>query len=302
MKARAPGKVVISGAYAVLEGAPALVTAVDRYVVADTRKVATFEAPEARAAIPDRPLPHIDVSALRRGDRKLGVGSSAAIVVASLAAVTLEQHPALGPSDLAERVWEPALVAHRTAQGGGSGIDVVTSAFGGTRRCWLQGEKLRSTAHTLPDGLSVELYAAQKSASTPKMLTLVRAWAQRAPEVYRETMDDLKAASVRAAHAMTLDSFVQSISQQMTHLTRMGDACGAPIVPSFLRSLASRALDDGVAVHPSGAGGGDIVLCMGSEEGCRRQRTALEKAGLDRLAIRIGAPGVHRVEIDSDSA
>ena len=33
--ARAPGKVVLSGAYAVLEGAPALVAAVDRYVVAD---------------------------------------------------------------------------------------------------------------------------------------------------------------------------------------------------------------------------------------------------------------------------
>ena len=34
MIARAPGKLVLSGAYAVLEGAPALVCAVDRYVVA----------------------------------------------------------------------------------------------------------------------------------------------------------------------------------------------------------------------------------------------------------------------------
>jgi phosphomevalonate kinase len=36
MKARAPGKIVISGAYAVLEGAPSVVTAADRYVTADT--------------------------------------------------------------------------------------------------------------------------------------------------------------------------------------------------------------------------------------------------------------------------
>ena len=35
MRARAPGKLVLSGAYAVLEGAPALVAAVDRYAVAD---------------------------------------------------------------------------------------------------------------------------------------------------------------------------------------------------------------------------------------------------------------------------
>ncbi len=35
MIARAPGKIVISGAYAVREGAPAIVAAVDRYAVAD---------------------------------------------------------------------------------------------------------------------------------------------------------------------------------------------------------------------------------------------------------------------------
>src|SRR5690606_12116062 len=36
MKTKAPGKVVLSGAYAVLEGAPCIVTAVDRYVYADS--------------------------------------------------------------------------------------------------------------------------------------------------------------------------------------------------------------------------------------------------------------------------
>ena len=33
MKARAPGKIVLTGAYAVLAGAPALVIAVDRHAV-----------------------------------------------------------------------------------------------------------------------------------------------------------------------------------------------------------------------------------------------------------------------------
>jgi len=40
--ARAPGKLVLSGAYAVLSGAPALVVAVDRYVVADSARPAAF--------------------------------------------------------------------------------------------------------------------------------------------------------------------------------------------------------------------------------------------------------------------
>ncbi len=38
MIAKAPGKLVVSGAYSVLEGAPAIVVAVDRYAVADTAR------------------------------------------------------------------------------------------------------------------------------------------------------------------------------------------------------------------------------------------------------------------------
>lgn len=293
MKARAPGKVVLSGAYAVLEGAPALVTAVDRYVVADSSQTATFEAPEVRAAIPTGPLPRIDVSALRRGDRKLGLGSSAAIVVSSLAAVMLDQHPDLTAEELALRVWEPALLAHRTAQGGGSGIDVVTSAFGGTRRCSLQKGSLRSEAHPLPEGLEIELYAARQSASTPKMLALVRAWAASDPSAYRATMSALAEASEKAAEASTVRQLVESIAQQLTHLAELGDGSGAPIVPPWLRELAARALSDVVAIHPSGAGGGDIVLCMGGLDGCRRWQRELEKMGLDRLDVQVNALGVH---------
>src|SRR6185436_10440568 len=88
MIARAPGKVVLSGAYAVLEGAPAIVTAVDRYVTADTAKKPSLVTPEVRAALGDARAPGFDASALRKGDQKLGLGSSAAILVASLGAVT----------------------------------------------------------------------------------------------------------------------------------------------------------------------------------------------------------------------
>jgi len=296
MKARAPGKVVLSGAYAVLEGAPALVTAVDRYVVADSSQAATFEAPEVRAAIPRGPLPHIDASALRRGDRKLGLGSSAAIVVSSLAAVMLDQHPNLTTGELARRVWEPAVDAHQTAQGGGSGIDVVTSAFGGTRKCWLVDGVVHSEAHKLPKGLMVELYAARESASTPKMLTLVRAWAEREPVAYQRTMKALKEASTQAAEASTVKDFVESVAQQLTHLAQLGVRSEAPIVPQWLRDLAAWALIDVVAIHPSGAGGGDIVLCVGEQDGCQRWRGELGKMGLDRLDVKVNAPGVQRVE------
>src|SRR5262245_37809403 len=131
MIARAPGKVVISGAYAVLEGAPAIVAAVDRYVTADARRTADAVTPEVRAALGNRDAPAFDARALRRGDNKLGLGSSAAILVASLGAVALRDLGPLSDDALAAQVFEPALAAHRAAQGGGSGIDVAASTYGG---------------------------------------------------------------------------------------------------------------------------------------------------------------------------
>src|SRR5690606_2724901 len=117
MRARAPGKIVLSGAYAVLEGAPCIVTAVDRYVMADTERTATHVADEVAAAM-QPPFPFVDVSQLRADGRKLGLGSSAAIVVASLAARYPESLVSVSSR---HQLYERALLAHRTAQGGGSG-------------------------------------------------------------------------------------------------------------------------------------------------------------------------------------
>ena len=92
MIARAPGKLVLSGAYVVLEGAPALVAAVDRYVAADTRKPADRITEEVQAALDLGMLaraPWFDAGALRTalpegGSRKLGVGSRSGAVEQAL--------------------------------------------------------------------------------------------------------------------------------------------------------------------------------------------------------------------------
>ena len=52
MKVRVPGKLVLSGAYVILDGAPAVVTAVDRYAVADDSRPAPSLSNELRAAFP----------------------------------------------------------------------------------------------------------------------------------------------------------------------------------------------------------------------------------------------------------
>src|SRR5690606_18277316 len=162
MKARAPGKVVLSGAYAVLEGAPCIVTAVDRYVTADSQRVATHVADEVAAAM-EAPFPWVDVSQLRGNGRKLGLGSSAAIVVASLAA----RHPEwLANPAGREQLYERALLAHRTAQGGGSGVDVAAAVFGGSLNYMYDPKRVgAAVAVNLPD-VVLEIWSCPDAAST----------------------------------------------------------------------------------------------------------------------------------------
>ena len=116
--ARAPGKLVISGAYAVLEGAPALVTAVDRYAVADSSKPVSFHTPEVATCLDRREAPDVDPSALREGDLKLGLGSSAAILVASLAAHRKHHHPSA--TDEAIQRWAFPVCAVAAPAGAGA--------------------------------------------------------------------------------------------------------------------------------------------------------------------------------------
>src|SRR5690606_11058374 len=107
-----------------------------------------------------------DASALREGDQKLGLGSSAAILVAALAAV---RAPEYADDDALRRATErPALRAHREAQGGGSGIDVAAAVRGGTLIARRAGpDALGLDSVELPSALRVELWASGVSASTP---------------------------------------------------------------------------------------------------------------------------------------
>src|SRR5438067_1243374 len=104
---RAPGKAMLFGEYAVLEGAPALLA----------------------ACPPSAPL-HVDSSALTAdgaGGRKLGLGSSAAVTVA----VFGEQRQDLSRIER----WRTCRAAHDRAQGHpGSGADIAAALWGGILR------------------------------------------------------------------------------------------------------------------------------------------------------------------------
>src|SRR4051812_26206854 len=147
MIASAPGKLILTGEYAVLDGAPAIVVAVDRraiarrnatprgsspFLVAVAEEIAARRGetdPAARAALEVS----VDSTAFYHRASKLGLGSSAAVTVAATA-LALEQ------SEIAttnrREILAIALAAHARAQGPrgarGSGADIAASVYGGT--------------------------------------------------------------------------------------------------------------------------------------------------------------------------
>jgi phosphomevalonate kinase len=296
MRARAPGKIVMSGAYAVLEGAPAIVTAVDRYVLADAGRPAEFVTPEVREALGDAAAPWFDASALREQDRKLGLGSSAAILVASLAALELAARGPIADEQLYDAVLSRALAAHARAQGGGSGIDVATSTYGGTLLLKRRGEVLEVSRAALPRGLHVEVWGTLEPASTPALLGKVKQLKQQDPEQYRRLMHVQELASGRAAAALEhaqVEGLVEALGAQRQALFQLGRASGAPIVSDAVCELAERAAREDATVLPSGAGGGDIALFVGARPPSISLTDRARELEHRSLALGLEARGVH---------
>jgi phosphomevalonate kinase len=295
MRAQAPGKVVISGAYAVLDGAPAIVAAVDRYAVADSERAPEFVSDEVREALGDRRAPFIDAGALRANGRKLGLGSSAAILVASLAALELELAPELSGRALAERVLDAALAAHARAQGGGSGIDVAASAFGGVMLARRTRDGLRLEPAALPPEISIGVFAAGQAASTRELVARVRALKGSEPSRYERLIGAQSEASEAAAAALKsgdAPAVVRALALQAAALTELGAAAGVPIVTPELEAMRTEGERRGAAVLPAGAGGGDVALWVGATPG---QLAPQAFPGFERLSLALGAPGVSRL-------
>ena len=300
MRARAPGKIVLSGAYAVLEGAPSIVAAVDRAVVADASREASFVTDEVRAAIEAGVIeraPWFDASALRASlpdgtSRKLGLGSSAAILVASIAAASGERLQRAGAASLADAVFPAAYAAHRKAQPSGSGIDVAASTFGGVITATIRDGGLDVAPHPLPPGTVVEVFASPVSASTGDLIRKVRAFAAVDPPRYRRLLDDAARGSRAAKAAATTPDLVAAISAQLDALAELGDLAGAGIVTPEAAAVRPRAAAEGALFGPSGAGGGDIAVYIGGAPSSAALRALAQSHGYTLLDLTIAAPGV----------
>ena len=351
IEAQAPGKLVIVGEYAVLEGAPGLAVAVDvraearitslagsgnQLVIPDTGESFRFrwvagsgprwegsspgafglpleacaEILTARGLLPraaELPACQIELATAAfhqtgtDGRRvKVGLGSSAAIVVALTGAlVRLAGGPALPRQELIAICCE----AHRRLQGGsGSGIDVATSITGGavaiefSRQSGPQATVPQAYPVSWPRRLGLVAVWSGQSASTPAMLGRLNAFRERDPTRFASHMGRLGANAGRAVAAWRtedLSSLFSAITGYESGLRQLDEAAGIGIFSPVHERLQAIAVKHGAVYKPSGAGGGDFGIALTDSRTVEKTlRAGYAEAGFAVLDAEFCAPGL----------
>ncbi len=317
--ASAPGKFVLSGEYAVLDGAPAVCVAVDRRAVVTiethggdhnivtapgfstaTGRFAAGEGElnwlgggqdfrlfesvwnESRPGATEGSLAiSLDTTLFRDAGTgtKIGLGSSAALTVAI--ATALES---LGGAGAARAAHE----AHRQFQGGsGSGVDIAASIAGGVIEYRMGGR--HSTPLDWPEGLHCSVL--WSGVVTDTQCKLERFGDQPGSPA----RDELSQVSIALAAAFASGETTEVIAElgKYTRALRQFDAVHEiGIFAAGHAVLAEQAADAGLVYKPCGAGGGDIGVALATSRATLAsfEKTAA-RAGFTRLELGIDPHG-----------
>lgn len=330
--ASAPGKLFLTGEYAVLDHGPALLSAVDIRARCSLRPSidgmcristpplsaapAVFQLQDGELTWETEPVPllaavwaalepdrrqmlsrqgwHVmlDTSAFFLKGCKLGVGSSAAASTSLMGALWVASGGLPRETDAFSQLKQ----VHDAWQGGGSGGDLAVVLAGGT--ILYRREPRIAAPVALPESVEILPVWTGESASTGEFLRRLNAFEQREPETFRSRFGVLVRASEEAALAASdgdHEMFCQAFSALAAALRALGDASGLPIWSATHETIGERVAAAGGLYKPSGAGGGDIGLALvptGDAGAAESVKSSLSSAGYQVLPLRFGARGL----------
>lgn len=326
----APGKLFLVGEYAVLEGAPAILSAVNRrahvkladaagdhwlftarnlglsrlkldtagtagrhHPAGSSDKLRVFNAVrrQVNAYLPhELPPLEVHIDTSDFARDSHKLGLGSSAAVAAALTTALLAHAGVRPER--DLIEQLAIQAHKNAQDGrGSGGDVATAVHGGTIR-YTAGN--RPTMLTWPAGLTCVAVITGTGASTTELVGRVHDYRDRAPDAYKTDMEPLLDLANRAAQALDqAESFASLAHDYFTALTRLDQNAQAGIVTPLHRELSTLAARHDAVFKSSGAGGGDVGLLFTTPgtDACAVHH-AFRAAGATMVPLEFAAPGV----------
>lgn len=277
--ASAPGSLMLFGEHAVLRGRLALVCAVDRRVKVrltprSDRQVEIVSSLGRLAMTldligPAEPFRFVTTAIKRRKSslpagfdlaihsdfsHTVGLGSSAAVTVATLAALNAWTGARQSPREL----FDEGLRVVRDVQGLGSGADVAASVFGGGVRFRSHPVEITSLPGDHP--LTV-VYSGYKR-PTVEVVRLVNKAEAADPALFQSVFDLMGACSEQAAAAIAKADW-PAVGRQLNVAHGLLDAIGVSDATLSAIAFALRADPGILGAKISGSGLGDCVIGLG---------------------------------------
>lgn len=294
----APGKLLLLGDYAVVYNNPCLVTAVDKrlyveaeIIEAETDEIITPQVKESRFVL--ETIAHFknkfsirhSIRIRTQGDfsHQVGLGSSSAVTVATLEALNQLFKKNLNKKQLFDMCYSVTL----SIQGVGSGFDIAAAVYGGTQY-YVTGGKIIEPIKVTHLPLIVG-YSGIK-ADTPYYI-------RKVAEAFKHKSDELNGffSSIsklveEARIGLERDDF-EKVGSYMTKNHEILQKLGVSIPK--LDSMVEESNKAGAwGAKLSGAGGGDCMIALVSDDKRDAVIRAIEKVGGEVIHVGLNAKGV----------
>ncbi len=291
----APGKVYLFGEHAVVYGKRAIACAIDlRTTVEVSRNCKGIRIHSVFKDDPDKNLyiksalkkiqPYADVKNLSvavtsRIPVASGLGSSAAVTVATLGALNEEFQVGLGKDEIAFMAYQVEL----EVQGAASPTDTFVSTMGGT--VVVPDKKILP-----PINCGIVVGHTGISKSTGRMVSRVKALKDKYPEVVCGIMDAIGDISARGEILIKKNDY-RSIGELMNVNQGLLDALGVTIPELSLQIHAAR-LHGAYGAKITGAGGGGCMVAVCDERSSKDIAMAIGRSYGDSFITRPTSEGV----------
>lgn len=324
--ASAPGKITLYGEHAVVYGEPAIVTSIDRrvYATCTPRNDGKVRISALNLEVPGVVLTYSDegeviletdygrvlsvVSYIREGIRiasdyigerrgaditiestmpvGAGLGTSAAVTVATIAAFCKAMGHELDRREIAELAWK----TEKTVQGAASPMDSTISTFGGTIYIRYEGGHVETSNVRLKGRIPFVIGYVERKYKTKDMVRLVRDLKSRYPPIVDRLMK-LIGEVVREAKLALEGGDYAKAGELMNINHGLLDALGVSTLK--LNEMVYAARDMGaLGAKLSGAGGGGSIIALVREEDVLRVTSAIEILGGRVINTKIGGEGL----------